>query len=429
MPDSPNPIVKMEDPSYGAPMDSTMTTSNTTTNTITTRTSSMSNGTDRTSPMSNHIVPYSDSRNKMNISSLLDAAAVIDGDKGRIKKEKRKLEDTLDGDSDSASSCSTIKKQCEDKSQSVMEDYRCDTWDRVEQNFMEHIAVFLDELIGTTRFTGMPIIGKAKSSGLPLDGHGTVIIPGGSNGERGSGSSKGASGEGSNSTVIVGQSIATLEAIRQMLSTLCPNFYLDNLSIDEGSVGKLEELRISNDFRLLRAVVQLISSTKDTQFLPVGDKDMELMRRIQALHTFIGASTADPHPNQDNHQPFHTPESELKTVEEIGSIFQQELNKADSEQIWAILVFIAGNRGSGGSESRLTARQEELFVEFASTCGIQHGLRVPILLGAHYYLLTRRPQRQIIAGRDSNLRLLLLETCSTKVNNVVTRRLINMILN
>lgn len=330
----------------------------------------------------------------MNISSLLDAAALIEENGPR----KRKTE------CDSSPSKKVCVTNC-------LEDRSCDTWDLVEKIFVEHISVFLDSLIGTTRFSGMAILEKARASGLPLDGNGSVTIPGIANvtGKKTSGDDV----NNSSHTVLIGQNIATLEAIRQMLSILCPNFYLDNLSIDEGSVGKLEELRTSNDYMLLRAVVQLITSTKDTQFLPIAEKDNDLMQRIQALHKFI---TGGDEATNKSKAPEDAPSN-------IKAIFQNGVSKANSSELWQILVLIASN------SRELTAKQEDNFLEFAGNCGADHVLRVPLLLSAHYYLLTRRPQKQINVGRDSNVRLMLLESCSMGVSNVVSRRLINMMMN
>lgn len=402
--------------------------------TTATGTPSLSNGTNHTSPMSNHDVPYEDSRNKMNISSLLDAAAVIDK-----TGPKRKIEEALDGDDESVSSCSTVVKrqQVEEAyrlSRPAMEDKSCDTWDQVERNFTNHVAVFLDELLTTNRFGRMAMQGKARASGLPLDGNGTVAIPCNSSntlsgGMRSASVSSNGSGYGSSghSTVVVGQNIAMLEAVRQMLGVLCPNFYLNNLSIDEGSVGKLEELRISNDFRLLRAVVQLITATKDTQFLSVCDKDQDLLLRIQALHKFITGFNGEIQGIMP--QGATSSEDVEKTKEEVEEIFQRGLDKADAGKLWKLLTFIA-TPGRLQEVCKLTHIQENALLDYVITGGSSGtGLRVPLLLGAHYYLLTRRPPQHMNAGRDSNLRLLLLESCATQVNNVVARRLVNMILN
>lgn len=368
--------------------------------TSTTRTPSISIGTDHTSPMSTHAVPAPlDSRSKMTISSLLDAAAVIES------STKRKLpEDDLPP---------SPKKHCS----SNMEDSSCDTWDLVESNFVHHVAAFLDALLATSRFSSMPIQGMAKMSDLPPDGNGTVTIPStGTTTSSGKASPKFDNSPDASCTVRVGQNIATLEAVRQMLSILCPNFYLETLSIDEGSVTKLEELRTSNDYRLLRAIVQLISSTKDTQFLPIADKDHHLMLCIQALHRFI---TSDSDLSHAGHSSLISGLPALDTT----AIFQTGLANCSTTDLWSILLLVAS------PSENLSLAQEEELVEFAAACPTDHTLRVPLLLGAHYYLLTRRPQKQMALGRDSNLRLLLLETCSSGTSNVVLRRLVNMMLN
>lgn len=346
----------------------------------------------RTPSIGTDNISDNETKSKMNINSLLDAAAVIENS----PKRKLNAQDTLPS-----------KKVCVN-----LEDRSCDTWDVVENIFVDHVAVFLDSLVGTTRFSQMPILDKARTSGLPLDGNGSVTIPGSVNTSR-----KNDTTDANYNTIRVGQNIATLEAIRQMLTILCPNFYLDNLSIDEGSVSKLEELRTSTDYKLLRAVVQLISSPKDTEFLPIGDKDRDLMHRIQALHKFI---TVAGDPNQPKATVVEKPE--VQDTANIAAIFQNGLTQATCFELWQILGLIASN------QQELPPDQEDVFLEFAGNCASQHAMRVPLLLGAHYYLLTRRPQKQIKTGRDSNLRLLLLESCSMG-GNVVSRRLVNMIMN
>lgn len=429
-------VVKTEE-TFGVPVNSKELASK---STAITRSPSLSmeNGTGNTTPITPE-VPYEDSRDKMNISSLLDAAAVI-GDDGN---GKRKIGVALGGEDAASSSSNSKKQQIEEvyrKSRPAMEDEICNNWDQVEQNFTERLAHFLDELVGTTRFTRMSIIGKAKASGLPLDGNGTVAISGSSSsnfaGSR-SGSAEGdddspVSGASNNSIIIVGQNIATLEAIRQLMLTFCPNYNLDNLSIDEGSVGKLEELRTSNDFRLLRAVAQLVTSRRQTEILSVSEKDQEILDRIQSLHRFIaGCNPVDPQANKDgnNRQKLQIPDSVEEAqnkMREVSRIIHNGLNNAVNDELWRILIYIGNTRPDG---YLFTKEQEEVFLKFVSSeLDDATTMRVPLVLGAHYYLLSRRAQPYLVQGMDANLRMLLLEACSSQSNNVVTRRLVNMIL-
>lgn len=347
------------------------------------------NDTAHTSPMSNHMSSQ-DAREKMNISSLLDAAAVID-------KKRRHSED----------SDTKTKKQ---RIHNSMEDVPCETWDGVEENFTQHIAKLLDNVFATKRFSSMEIIGKAKFSGLPLDGLGTVIIPAGSDRTGGSGSRGGGRVAGkessSNTTILIGQSIATLEAVRQTVAVLCPNFYVDNLSIDEGSVGKLEELRVSQDFKLLRAVYQLITLNKQTEFLPVCDKDGIILRRIQALYRFLCFSRQYFH-----HEMAHQQQESQKMAVEVERFFNTGLHNADENQLWTILEFTAQ------ANTRLKPEQEQMFIDFAS--GYSGVLRVPLILGAHYYVVSRR--LQMVQGREGHLKMLL-----ESISDVLTRRFLSV---
>lgn len=545
---SPTVVVKTE---YGVSMDSTALTSKTA-NTETTHTSSLSNGTEHTSPICAN-ASYEDPRNKMNISSLLDAAAQIDeeGTKELVPAPealeasnapvslKRGFQD--EGDKLVAEKRQRVRQN----SKAAMEDQSCETWDQVERNFTKYIAGFLDKLFATDRFSRMPIVGKARASGLPLDGVGTVAILGNTapgsaplsastvtslthqrnnsqssdNGDDIGGATGGSAGL--NNTVLVGQNIALLEAVRQTLEILCPSFYLNNLSIDEASVGKLEELRVSNDFRLLRAVVQMIQSTRETEILSVWERDHDVFLRIQALHRFISGSVEcgvaerarqehhqltyeqqqqqqhgsyphhlahHPHHQQPNQNPYHHPQRRHYTQDEIAKahdrhqqvveyaqrVFELGLDKASSEDLWTVLVYIsrvskppAGVGPAGGSinvpepctasslqdqEALLSSDQEEAFFEFcmrrvkeeSSEQSFSENKQeddddvwFAMLMGAHYYLLTRRPVHPpsqqlatVSASRESSIRLRLLESCSTAAgaNNVVIRRLVNMAL-
>lgn len=470
-----------------------------------TRTPSFSNSTDHTSPIISHQAgPYEDSRNKMNISSLLDAAAQIDDCKG-----KRKIDDVEGTRASSSSPRNNKRHQIEDaylSSRAELDNKTCESWDQVEYNFTEHVAGFLDMLLGTKRFTRMNIVGKARASGLPLDGVGTVSIPGNGSGANtlsrstrsmshsDGGDDRVASGS-INNTVIIGQNIATLEAIRQMLCILCPGYHLNNLSIDEGSVGKLEELRISNDFRLLRAVVQLIQSPKETDILSVWERDSELLLRIQALHNFIrgsaarsqqqkrgstssngSASSVHSHngrldallmpaqpaiPRRETQEDARAMEKQQQLGRDVLDIFETGLEHANNDDLWKILTYIGnGAQLRERTEERtllrpqLSPQHEEQFLEFVNRGGVceqkkkvgetnssdqsndegneggNADIQIALLMGAHYYLVMREPLQQSgMELRESSFRLQLLESCATtRANNVVARRLVNMML-
>lgn len=347
---------------------------------------STSNGSDDTTSGS---LPV-EVKNKMTISSLIDAAAVIEC------SNKRKFSDAEAGSS---------KKQCLN-----LEDTSCDKWDMVEVNFTKHVASFLDALLATSRFSSMPILNMAKSSGLPLDGNGTAVIP--STGVCVGKTLQKPDGPDASTVVSIGQNIATLEAVRQLLSVLCPNFYLDNLVIDETSVSKLEELRSSDDYRLLRAVVQLVTSSKNTQLLPVAERDHTLMLRLRALYKFMHC---DPAVAAATSPPVNL------GYEEVAPMTQAKLSVASNTALWTMLLRIA-------SGHLLTPAEEDAVVGFALSCPHSHSMRVPFLLGVHHYLQARISHKAVAAGRDSTLRLALLEACSSSSTNVVLRRLIGMTL-
>jgi hypothetical protein len=330
----------------------------------------------------------------MNINSLLDAAAVIEEE---TSSRKRKASN-VDVDSEEPSATRAPKKLCA----ATLDDRSCDSWDDVERIFTENIAGFLDSLLATDRFSQMNFLGKAKVCGLPLDGGDAINIP------------IGGTISSPNGTVRVGQDIATLESVRHLLSILCPSFYLDNLSIDDPSVGKLEELRISSDYKLLRAVVQLMTASKHTQFLPVDNKDEEIFQRIQALHRFITG---------DEQQPYlATPAPERQ--HQMSGVLARGLRSAAPTELWSVLTMLAQE------PVQLAPTDEDELVELARGSGNDTALRVPLLLATNHYLLTRRPQRQLVAGKDNSLKLLLHESSSSGMNgNVVARRLVNMAIN
>ncbi|KAF5116718.1 hypothetical protein DV495_000901 [Geotrichum candidum] len=336
----------------------------------------------------------SESCSKMNINSLLDAAAVIEEE---TSSRKRKAS-SVDVDSEEPSATRAPKKLCA----ATLDDRSCDSWDDVERIFTENIAGFLDSLLATDRFSQMNILGKAKVCGLPLDGGDAINIP------------IGGTISSPNGTVRVGQDLATLESTRHLLSILCPSFYLDNLSIDDPSVGKLEELRISSDYKLLRAVVQLMTASKHTQFLPVDDKDEEIFQRIQALHRFI---TGD---EQQLYRATPAPENQ----HQVSGVLARGLKSATPTELWSVLTMLAQE------PVQLAPADEDELVELARSSSSDAALRVPLLLATNHYLLTRRPQQQLVAGKDNSLKLLLHESSSSGMNgNVVARRLVNMVIN
>lgn len=337
--------------------------------------------------------PPSRPRNKMDISSLLDAVAVIE-----TTGSKREADSSLDSITDkrvcTGDRRSAVSPPTPPAPQHVAwyEDKSCYTWDRVEAYFAYYIAPNLDALFAlqeysmprrsyngcygintstgrfntsegredndgspspptdyAARFSQMSITNLACMSGLPLDGTGSMTIPGSNSSARGNGgygstamtiggtngslgapiyfsnessssfyspdghvSSAGsattaaiAAASSSNCTVRIGQSLAILETVRQLVGILCPSFYVDHLGIDETSVGKLEELRISNDYRALRAIFQLlvmapgasqtsVSALKETDFLSVGEHDGELLSKVKVLNRFANLTFPSP---------------------------------------------------------------------------------------------------------------------------------------
>lgn len=352
-------------------------------------------------------------RNKMTINSLLDAAAAIDM-KGSTSSGKRKVEAT-----------GAYTKQDPKKIRSFggFEDEKCSSWDLVEKNFHIHIAKFLDDIFATSRFGGMQILGLAHSCGLPMDGNGTVVIP------ANSGGTTVRSDPSYNSTFTIGQQIATLEAIRQMLLVLCPKFNLDNLSIDEGSVGKLEELRIGNDYRLLRAIFQLITADNTTLFLPVSEKDEHFLARIQSLYQFvtkrdIDINLEDPDVRKD---PANRP-IVGNVRDRTAKLFSQSLADHSNEQIWELLTLIATmTENTIEDELQLNAEQETQFLQFVKSSR-SHQLHIPLVLGGHFYLSMRRPVLQDFIGLQDYFKQQLIESSTSLNSNVVTRKLISMVL-
>lgn len=341
------------------------------------------------------VVRYPESCSKMDINSLLDAAAVIEEKSCKRKASNAGIDDQ------ELSTAPAPKKACT----TTLDDCLCDSWDDVERVFTENIAGFLDNLFATDRFSQIKILGKAKVCGLPLEGGDSISIPIGGN------------INSSNGTVRVGQDIAILEAVRHLLSILCPSFYLENLSIDDASMGKLEELRISSDYKLLRAVVQLISTPKHTQLLPIDDKDEEIFQRIQALHRFIVGD------EQQQSLPYRsTPAPEHQY--QVSAVLARGLRSATPTELWSVLTTLAQE------PVQLAPVDEDALVELAQSNSSNMALQVPLLLATNHYLLTRKPQRQLVAGKDNSLKLLLHESSSSGMNgNVVARRLVNMAIN
>lgn len=351
----------------------------------------------------------------MTINSLLDAAAVIDRKSSNVANKRRFAstgEDTKQN----------IKKI---KSFGGIEDENCNSWDMAEKSFHTHIARFLDDIFGTSRFTEMQIVGLAHACGLPMDGNGTVVIP------ANCGGTAVRSDPSYNSTFTIGQHIATLEAVRQLLLVLCPKFSLNNLSIDEGSVGKLEELRVGNDYKLLRAIFQLITADNTTLFLPVSEKDEHILACIQSLYQFVAKRDVEIKLEGVNtcKDPANCPPKD-NINERIAKVFSENLADYSKDQIWELLILIATiSEPTAENNFQLSTEQEKEFLLFVKKNSRRHQLRIPLLLGAHFYLSMRRPQGQDLAGIQDYIKQQLIENSTSFNSNVVTRKLISMLLN
>lgn len=380
---------------------------------------------------------------KMNISSLLDAAAHVEVPTADVKK-KRSFEDMSDKLTDlhehsvstSVGSMSSIAKKIKyDGYADPVEQTECKTWEQVETNFVNYIAGYFNTLLGTDRFSNMTLIGLSKICGLPSDGYGTVVIP--------SNSGTTTRPDGSvNNTSMVGQHIATLETIRQLVATLCPQFELDNLSIDEGSVGKLEELRISNEYKLLRATLQLLTSHHPVEFLPVSEQDQPLLARLKTLHHLLVDSSRTAQSQSQSQSPsqlqiqqqFDTSGVKSEDLSEarkemmggIGRIFAHGLATSSTQELWDLLSYISDSRQLFRDMipriPRLSSAQETEFLKYVSDeISSTHEMYVPLLIGAQSYV-----SRHELTGNGYKDKLVGM--CTEGPSNVVLRCMVSIMM-
>lgn len=206
-----------------------------------------------------------------------------------------------------------------------------------------------------------------------------------------------------------GQELAILEAVRQIVTNLCPSFYLGDLTVDETKMPKLEELRISNDYKLLRCVFQLLGSNcqEDVEFLPVAESDSELFNRILATHKFI-------------HGQFRPTIGDLSyNSKDIDAAIASK----HGQTIWPLLESLTiinspnCNSCSGNSSTamNLTNDQIDSLLDLAN----QDILKIPILLALHY-VLTDSPTQ-------SKIRYRLVDLSSNGLD-LISQRLVHLIL-
>lgn len=399
--------------------------------------------------------------NRMDIVSLIDAAAVIehnekdaklgssceeevndvdgyDENEEQNQRKKRRTENgsfkinrmsvsalTNNDDDDDKQ----VKKNHSNAKENLLawfEEPNCNSWDLVETIFTCYIAQNLDTVLGLdNRFKKINILNLARTSGLPVDGAGTLTIPGSNSSTRGnsgygnsnilnafesatvgqnrrvSGISSGelqqqqqdqiqtetnivlsataldnantmnssSSGNGheivapssvataaaaassSNCTVQIGKSLAVLEAIRQITKLVCPTFEMKNLGIDDNNVGRLEELRVSDDYSILRSVFQMLMMTPaankhNCEFLLVAEDDLEIRERTKLLHRFTNGIF-----------PVIDPVDGRVKLESIEETCKMSLDSDDEEKN------SSSNKGNSGSSgkmlSSLTRKENE----------------------------------------------------------------------
>ncbi|CAN6625849.1 hypothetical protein TRVA0_010S02256 [Trichomonascus vanleenenianus] len=253
------------------------------------------------------------------------------------------------------------------------------TWGQVCQYYTEHIAPSLDAVFATTRF------GDICSTP-----HHFAL---------------GASTDESTSA----QDLAVIEALRQLLGHLCPMFNLSGLTIDESKITKLEELRITNDYKLMRLIVQLVSSQmRPFEYLGVAEGDSEIYTKVMALERFVTrignsnsesacSSTGDPDDSSD--VPVDQIIDELSIAE-----------ASSSDRIWQVAIHIS-------RDGTLTADQ---LSKFASIPVESRAMDLVRLLALLYYATIHQnmPDAAVYRGRVDEL---------TSFGDLVIQRIVVMI--
>jgi hypothetical protein len=191
---------------------------------------------------------------------------------------------------------------------------------------------------------------------------------------------------------------ATLEAIRQTVADLNPAMNLENLLVDEKQVPKLEDLRISNEYKLVRCLAQLLNSDSDTQLLEVGDADKEIYRRLVVLHHIV----------------HHKSEAHQGSVV-IGDEVNHLIRHPTLDGVWEIVFRLAT-----GAATTHGVKDEALI---SAVQAHQPGLLVPLLLAIRH---ASQP------GPDSlhfNYTRRLMNVAASPDTDTFSQRLISMALN
>ncbi|ANB11268.1 hypothetical protein AWJ20_4071 [Sugiyamaella lignohabitans] len=336
-------------------------------------------------------------RCRIKIASLLDAADVI---------ECQKKSPVSDGEF--ISKIVVGKPTTKELDSGPFFEHNPPRWEDVCTYFTEKIAVHLDNLFNTTRFSDIAA-GSIKKSGSDLSNRHSSKIGG-------------------------SEDLAVLETIRQIFAILHPSAYVENLALDENA--KLEELRITSNYKLLRCVLQLINSNRDTEFLPVAVEDYEIFLKVTILHQFIYGEVPLKRPaNQDGTQSLGSPVSPRTEGEENrdNSSNNSMANKAqsiikideniNSEEMWKLLEYIRNGGSIDEQDLEAMAVLCQSNMNNKESTSVVEAALVAILLGLHYSSSTCSTSKS-----ESRIRIRLLELSGTGTLSPFLRRLINMTL-
>lgn len=293
-------------------------------------------------------------KSKMRITSILEAAAVLDRDR--------------DGDEGAYRHPSPASRE------------QWTNFNQLVGFYYDSVAPLLNELFGTVRFNSFTIDGDKLSP----------------------------------------QNAATLEAMRQLVSHICPNICVADLIVDESRVVKMEEMRITSEYKLLRCVTQLLSPDGDenTDILPTAESDSDLYRRVSMIHRLVYGISRNRGDEGSGYTSIVVPSSYTERRSVLSS---RELDKIEKrptiDKIWPLVDGLLSTREDGLPSYTLTEWQIDKLISLSQHEAAWSCL---VLIGLHYALSATQ--------QLSKIRMLLLRMLDSSQVDPLSTHLVRLTL-
>uniref|UniRef100_A0A060THJ8 ARAD1D31636p n=1 Tax=Blastobotrys adeninivorans TaxID=409370 RepID=A0A060THJ8_BLAAD len=295
-----------------------------------------------------------DAKSKMRITSILEAAAVLDRDR--------------EGDQGAYRQQSPVPRE------------QWTNFNQLVGFYYETVAPLLNELFGTARFNSFTIDGDK-------------LCP---------------------------QNAATLEAMRQLVSHLCPNICVADLIVDESRVVKMEEMRITSEYKLLRCITQLISLDGDenTDILPTADSDNDLYRKASMIHRLMYGISRNRADEGSGYTSIVAPSSYTERRSVLSS---RELDKIEKrptiDKVWSLVDGLLSTREDGLPSYTLAEWQIDKLIGVSQHKAVWSCL---VLVGLHYALTATQ--------QLSKIRMLLLRMLDSSHADPLSTHLVRLTL-